>query len=72
MMAQPTKNETERHQRKVRSPLIRILPRRILEEIVAAENPEWMDLGTLRMRALLDWDADSLDAVISYVKTAGE
>lgn len=39
--------------------------------MVAVERPELMDLGTLRMRALLDWDGDSLDEVVKYVKTAG-
>jgi hypothetical protein len=61
-----------KHERKVRGQLIRILPRRVLEAIVASEIPEQMDLGTLRMRAMLDWDADSLDEVVKYVRTAGE
>lgn len=69
MLSQVTK--PTKHERKVRSQLIRILPRRVLEEIVAADHPEQMDLGTLRMRAMLDWDGDSLDEVVKYVKTAG-
>lgn len=60
-----------KYERKVRGQLIRILPRRVLENIVSAEHPEHMDLGTLRMRAMLDWDGDSLDEVLTYVRTAG-
>ena len=61
-----------KYERKVRMQLIRILPRKVLEEIIAVERPEALDLGTLRMRALLDWDADSLETVVEYVKTAGK
>jgi hypothetical protein len=67
-----TKQQPSKYERKVRQQLIRILPRSVLEDIVAADNPKMLDLGTLRMRAMLDWDEDSLDEVVKYVQTAGK
>ena len=66
-----TRAQPSKYERRVRMQIIRILPRRVLEQMVNAEYPERMDLGTLRMRALLDWDGDSLHEVVEYVRTAG-